>query len=58
MGLTEQEAGQLINLLLLEKKTCCLEVVEINPCLDNKQNRMAETAFRIIEKASSIIIKR
>lgn len=57
-GLTEQEAGQLINLLLLEKKTCCLEVVEINPCLDNKQNRMAETAFRIIEKASSIIIKR
>jgi arginase len=57
-GLTEQEASQIINLLLLEKKTCCLEVVEINPCLDNKQNRMAETSFRIIEKASSIIIKR
>lgn len=57
-GLTEQEAGQLINYLLLDKKVCCLEVVEINPCLDNKQNRMAETAFRILEKATSIITKR
>ncbi|MFP5470297.1 MAG: arginase [Bacteroidia bacterium] len=57
-GLTEQEASQLINLLLLDKKVCCLEVVEINPCLDNKQNRMAETAFRIIEKAAAIITKR
>lgn len=57
-GLTEQEASQIINLLLLDKRMCCLEVVEINPCLDNKQNRMAETAFRIIEKAASIITKR
>lgn len=57
-GLTEQEAGQIINYLLLDKKVCCLEVVEINPCLDNKQNRMAETAFRILEKATNIITKR
>lgn len=57
-GLTEQEAGQLINYLLLDKKVCCLEMVEINPCLDNKQNRMAETAFRILEKATNIITKR
>ncbi len=57
-GLTEQEAGQLINYLLLDKKVCCLEIVEINPCLDNKQNRMAETAFRILEKATNIITKR
>lgn len=57
-GLTEQEASALINNFLLDKKVCCLEVVEINPCLDNKQNRMAETAFRILESATNIIEKR
>ena len=57
-GLTEQEASQIINYLLLDKKVCCLEMVEINPCLDNKQNRMAEAAFRILEKATNIIVKR
>jgi arginase len=57
-GLTEQEASALINNFLLDKRVCCLEVVEINPCLDNKQNRMAETAFRILESATAIIEKR
>ena len=57
-GLTEQEAGGLINNFLINKKTSCLEVVEINPCLDNKQNRMAETALRILDRACSIIEKR
>ena len=44
-GLTEQEAGGLINNLLIDKRVNCFEIVEINPCLDNKQNKMAETAF-------------
>tara|TARA_Y100001933_G_scaffold152912_1_gene151287 strand:- start:878 stop:1834 length:957 start_codon:yes stop_codon:yes gene_type:complete len=57
-GFTENEAAGLINNLLVDKRTCCLEVVEINPCLDNKQNKMAETALRVIEHASSIIEKR
>ncbi len=57
-GLTEQEAGGLINHFLIDKRVCCFEVVEINPCLDNKQNKMAETAFRILESATSIIEKR
>ena len=57
-GLTEQEAGGLINGFLISKKTACFEVVEINPCLDNKQNKMAETALRILDRASSIIEKR
>lgn len=57
-GLTEQEAGGLINHLLIDKRLCCFEIVEINPCLDNKQNKMAETAFRILEGATSIIEKR
>lgn len=57
-GLTEQEASGLINNLLIDKRVKCFEVVEINPCLDNKQNKMAETAFRILESATVIIEKR
>ena len=57
-GLTEQEAGGLINGFLISKKTACFEIVEINPCLDNKQNKMAETALRILDRAGSIIEKR
>jgi arginase len=57
-GLTEQETSSLINHLLIDKRTNCLEIVEINPCLDNKQNKMAETSFRILESATSIIEKR
>lgn len=57
-GLTDQEASGLINHFLIDKRVKCFEVVEINPCLDNKQNKMAETAFRIMEGASAIIEKR
>ena len=57
-GLSEQEAGGLINLLLIDKRSICFEIVEINPCLDNKQNKMAETAFRILENATTILEKR
>ena len=57
-GFTEQEASGVINHLLIDKRTCCLEVVEINPCLDNKQNKMAETALRILDQATSIVEKR
>jgi arginase len=57
-GLTEKEASTMINLMLLDKKVISLDVVEINPCLDNKGNVMAETALRIIENAIPIITKR
>jgi arginase len=57
-GLSEEEANTLINSLLESKKITCLELVEINPCLDNKQNTMAETAFRILESAVSVVENR
>jgi len=57
-GLTDKEASGLINHFLIDKRVKCFEVVEINPCLDNRQNKMAETAFRIMESASAIIEKR
>lgn len=40
-----------------EDKLCCFEVVEINPCLDNKLNKMAETAFELIDKVACEIEK-
>jgi arginase len=30
-------------------KVCCMEVVEVNPCLDDKKNKMAEITFQIVE---------
>ncbi len=56
-GLTEEECTTLLDKLVQDPKVCCLEMVEINPCLDNKSNVMAETAFRILESAIQNIHK-
>ena len=54
-GLTPEEAKGLVTGMLYNPKTVCLEFVEVNPCLDEKVNKMAETAFEIIEAAVPII---
>ena len=46
-GLFPEEAKKLLNLLAADEKTMCIEVVEVNPCLDNKTNKMADTAWDI-----------
>jgi arginase len=48
-GLTIFEATLLMTNLAAWEKTCCIEFVEINPCLDNKINKMAEVAFDILK---------
>jgi arginase len=50
-GFSEQEANDLVLALLDDPRVCCLEIVEVNPTLDNKCNLMAETAFRILSNA-------
>lgn len=50
-GLTPAEAQDLILGLLDDERTRCLEVTEVNPCLDDKCNKMADTAFSILETA-------
>jgi arginase len=50
-GFSEQEANDLVLALLEDPRVCCLEIVEVNPTLDNKCNLMAETAFRILNNA-------
>jgi arginase len=48
-GLSPNQAINIMNQLIQSKKVVCVEVVEVNPCLDEKTNKMAETAFEIIE---------
>lgn len=56
-GLAPEEAKALMIALAQNPKTICMEVVEVNPCLDDKLNKMAETAFDIIETVIKTIKK-
>lgn len=49
-GLTPEEAEILVRKFAVWSKCVALEFVEINPCLDEKLNRMAEVSFEILEK--------
>lgn len=49
-GMMPSQAYELVKYLISSGKVCCLEVVEINPCLDEKKNKMAETALDLIQK--------
>lgn len=57
-GLTIEEADELMTRFSAWSKTCCVEIVEINPCLDDKINRMAEVAYSIMRKSATIIENR
>jgi arginase len=56
-GLFPDEAEIIMKRLLESQKVCCVEFVEINPCLDEKKNEMAEVAFGIVENLVAIITK-
>jgi len=56
-GFDEFEVIEIINRFLESKKVVCLEFVEINPLLDLKGNKMAETAFVILEEVTKTIKK-
>ncbi len=48
-GLLFREANDILCFFAKNEKLCALEIVEINPCLDDKQNTMAEQALQLIE---------
>ncbi|MEY4279084.1 MAG: hypothetical protein RL377_1088 [Bacteroidota bacterium] len=54
-GLLPTEVMQIIDLFLATKKVACIEFTEINPLLDNKGNKMAETAFQVLDHISNQI---
>ena len=49
-GFDPQEVIAIIQAVLATGKVCSLEVCEINPLLDEKGNKMAETAFEVIDQ--------
>lgn len=56
-GFDQSEALKIINAFVATKKVACFEVVEVNPTLDNKGNKMAETAFDILNETTDALLK-
>ncbi len=56
-GLTVEEAKTLNAELAKNPKVCAWEIVEVNPTLDT-ENRMAESAFEILEATAKSIVNR
>lgn len=54
-GFDDEEIVKIINGLIDSKKVVCIEFVEVNPLLDFKGNKMAETTFDILEKITKKI---
>lgn len=52
-GLSSDEANFFLTHFAQWDKTKCIEFVEINPCLDNKINKMAETAYDILKNVAN-----
>jgi arginase len=57
-GLSPEEADGFMCAFAEWDKVVCMEMVEINPCLDNKVNKMAETAYEILENFTEKIANR
>jgi arginase len=55
-GFDQHEVIAIINQIIKSKKVICFEVVEVNPLLDTKGNKMAETAFEVLEQITSTVI--
>jgi arginase len=55
-GFDQYEIIEIINQIIKSKKVVCIEFVEVNPLLDTKGNKMAETAFEVLEAITSTLI--
>lgn len=54
-GLTVADTKILLKELVKNPKLTCFEMVEINPCLDEKKNKMAEVAFDVLQEVIKTI---
>ena len=54
-GFDQFEIINIINQFIETNKVACVEFVEVNPLLDTKGNKMAETAFEILNSIIPII---
>jgi arginase len=55
-GFDEYEIMDIINQIIRSKKVVCVEIVEVNPLLDTKGNKMAETAFQVLESITATLV--
>jgi arginase len=55
-GFDQYEIIDIINKIIQSKKVVCIEVVEVNPLLDTKGNKMAETAFQVLEAITATLV--
>ncbi|CAN1484968.1 SpeB Arginase/agmatinase/formimionoglutamate hydrolase, arginase family [Flavobacteriaceae bacterium] len=55
-GFDQYEIIEIINQIIRSKKVVCFEVVEVNPLLDTKGNKMAETAFQVLEAVTANLV--
>ncbi len=53
-GFDPEEVKVIISRFLESGKVVCLELVEVNPLLDNKGNKMAETAFDVLREVTPV----
>ena len=56
-GFDQFEVIDIINGLVASKKVVCFEILEVNPTLDNRGNKMAETAFQVLDAVTPNIIR-
>jgi len=56
IGFFASEIIEFFDTLIETKKICCIEFTEINPLLDNKGNKMAETAFQVLDHIAARIV--
>lgn len=54
-GFDQVEVTQIMNQIIESKKVVCVEFVEVNPLLDFKGNKMAETAFDILDDITKTV---
>ena len=56
-GFDQYEIMAIINKIIQSKKVICIEFVEINPLLDLKGNKMAETAFEVLDNITEYLLE-
>jgi len=55
-GFDQYEIMAIIQQILKSEKVVCLEFAEVNPLLDTKGNKMAETAFQVLDNISDVLL--
>ncbi len=56
-GFDPEEIMSIINRIVQSGKVACLEIVEVNPLLDMKGNKMAETAFDVLDNVTGTLLE-